>query len=124
MTVAPPPLPPRDIHPGVSPWRALGPRFAFPIVVAIALVLALNHRSSGIIGAVGALAMFALIIPIEVPLLLRNQRRRQAERMQNLPDGAFYACRGSTVLRGHRTLTTGNMIFDEEGITFIPPRDK
>ena len=32
MSVAsPPPLPPRDIEPGVSPWRTLAPRLAFPV---------------------------------------------------------------------------------------------
>jgi hypothetical protein len=124
MTISPPPLPPRDIQPGVSAWRALAPRLFVPIVVGIALVLALNHRSSGIIGAVIALAVFALIIGIEVPLILRSQRRRQEERLRSLPNGAFYTCRGSTVLPGHRALVTGNMILDQQGITFTPLREK
>ena len=83
----------------------------------------LNHRSSGIIGAAIALAGIALIIGIEVPLILRSQRRRQEEKLRSLPNGAFHACRGSTVMPGHRALVTGNMILDQQGITFTPLRD-
>jgi hypothetical protein len=124
VTVAsPPPLPPRDIQPGVSPWRALAPRLLVPIIFALVLVLALNHRSSGIIGGIIAVAVMGAIIGIEVPLLLRSQRRRQAERLRKLPNGAFYACRGSTSLPEHRIQVTGNMIFDQNGITFTPLRN-
>jgi len=90
----------------------------------MALVLALNHRSSGIIGAVIALVVIALIIGIEVPLILRSQRKRQDERLRKLPNGAFYACRGTTVLPGNRTQVAGNMVLDQRGITFTPLRDK
>ena len=124
MSVAsPPPLPPRDIEPGVSPWRTLAPRLAVPVIFAVALVLALNHRSSGIIGAVIVLAVMGAIIGIEVPLILRSQRRRQDERLRHLPNGAFYASRGSTSLAHHRIQVTGNMIFDQDGITFTPLRN-
>lgn len=122
MTTAPPPLPPRNIQPGVSPWRALAPRLVIPLVVAMALVLALNHRSSGVIGALGVLVLFGLLLGIEVPLLLRNQRRRQEERLRNLPSGAFYACRCSTVLPNRRAVATGNMILDQQGLTFTPAK--
>ncbi len=101
----------------------LAPRLAAPIIFVLALVLALNHRSGGIIGAAIALAVMGAIIGIEVPLVLRSQRRRQAGRLRQLPNGAFYACRGSASLPHYRMQVTGDRIFDQDGITFTPLRN-
>ncbi len=115
-------LPPRDIESPVPTWRTLAPRFVLPMVVMAAVVLALNHRSSGVIGVSIALAILALIVGVEVPLLLRSQRKRQEERIRSLPSGVLYACRGSTALPGHRTQFVGNLVLDQQGIVFTPHR--
>jgi hypothetical protein len=90
----------------------------------MALVLAVNHHSSGVIGAVEAVVVTALIVGTEVPLILRSQRKRQQERLRDLPKGVFFACRASTVLPGRRAVSSGNMIFDQQGITFTAQRGK
>jgi len=86
------------------------------------VLLAINHRSSGVVGAVLALAVIALIIGVEVPWLLRRQQRKQADRLRNLPDGAFYAGLASTRLPSRRGLVQGALRFEVQGASFAPLR--
>jgi hypothetical protein len=118
-----PPLSPSAIQFAVLPWQTTRLRLGVP-VIALALVLTLDLRLRGIIGAVIALGGIVLIIAIEAPVVLRSQRLRQRERLLSLPNGAFYACRGTTVLPGHRSQIAGNMILDRQGITFTPLREE
>ncbi len=120
----PPRLPPRDIEQAVSPGRSLAPRLAPLAVTPPLIILAVNHHSSGIIGAAIALGIMVLIFGAEIPLILWSQRRRQRERMRNLPHDALYACRGSMAVPGHRFPVAGDMVVNYEGITFTPLRGK
>jgi len=58
-------LPPIEIGPWKSPGRLMLARFAIPCLMGTALVLSLNHRSSGIVGALVAFVAMGLIFAVE-----------------------------------------------------------
>lgn len=107
-----------DLAAPTSVWRVLGRGFGLPLVLACCVVLGLNHRTSGIIGVLGTLAAVALILGIEVPLLLRMQRRREAERLRRLPAGTYFVRSAATVLAGRRAPVRGTLTVDLRAMTF------
>ena len=115
-------LPPCDIQLPASPWRRLALPLGLPVLATAGVVLGLNHSSSGVIGALVAVVVLAVIIGIEVPWLLRRQRRRQAGYLNRLPHGVFYAGLARTPMPGNRGPVQGSLLLDSQGMTFTPLR--
>jgi hypothetical protein len=113
-------LPPREVVPPKSSGKSLLKIFVPVAVVVVIGVLVLNHRSSGVIGVIVALAIFGLIIGIELPLILRGQRNRIERDMSTLPVGAFYKGRAEMFpVKGERRFpATGTLILDSSGVSW------
>jgi hypothetical protein len=115
-------LPERDIETPASPWRVLGPRLAIPTAFAILIFVPVVRDTKGVEAALGTLGIFILIVAIELPLLLRKQRRRQDERMRNLAPGSIYAGPAGITLPGGRREVQGDLLIDSQGVTFTPTK--
>jgi hypothetical protein len=95
------------------------------VVVVLVLLLAVAHNSAAVTGGVIAVGIMILILGVELPLIMRGQRRRQEILMNSLPNGAFYSGRASLYPpHGVRGLpTTGTILFDRAGVKFNPKKD-
>jgi hypothetical protein len=110
------------IHVASWPGQAHGlwVRLGIPSLGACMLVLVLNHRSSGLAGAAIALVVAGALVGIELPLILRAQRRAQVGLMAAAPPGMIIAV-SATVVGGGQTTRPGRqgtLAIDGSRVTF------
>jgi hypothetical protein len=127
-------LPPIEISPWKSPGRLIMARLAIPCLIGPALVLSLNHRSSGIVGALVAFVAMPLVFAVEFPLILRAHRRRREKLLREAPPGTVFASSATAPAgqplgdgtKSHRTVF-GYIRLGQEGVCFTsksrPPRE-
>ncbi len=113
-------LPPRDIPEPKTVFKQIIRTYILAIVITPVLVLAVNHHSSGVIGATVSIGLLVTIIGVELSLILRAQDRRRAALMKDLPAGGFFAEKATLLPFGgqHRPPQTGTITFTHEGVIF------
>jgi hypothetical protein len=116
-------LPPRDIPEPRNLVKSVVRIYVPIVVIVMALLLVLNHHSSGVIGGIVAVGVIALILGIELPLIVRAQDRRQQSLTEDLPEGGFYAGRASLLAHdGRRLPVLGTILFTDSGVNFSPKK--
>lgn len=117
-------LPPREIVEPRSPTKPILKIYLPAVVLMMVLVLALNHHSSGVIGATISIGVLAIIVGVEFPLIFRAQDRRQQALMRDLPEGAFFAGKASLFpFDGRRRLSMdGTIVLSADGVGFSPKK--
>lgn len=101
-------------------------RIFIPIVVVVVVGVGALAGSAGWIGGAIAVAVIALILGIELPLIRRGQQRRQQRLTEILPSGGIYLCRSSMYpIAGGRGLpTAGLLFFGESEVLFTPKKSE
>ncbi|MGN6722381.1 MAG: hypothetical protein ACTHJM_07195, partial [Marmoricola sp.] len=124
-------LPPMTLNPPVKAWIWVGRRLGIPAVVIVAVFFgsgALSGNSAEVVGALGALAFLAVLIPSELALIYAAQRRRRERMLADTPGALFaavgYAYRprtvGDTGLPRLAGRWAGRLVLDTRGISFTP----
>lgn len=99
--------------------------FAGVVVIVLVGVLAVNHRASGIEGALIGIGVIAVLVGGEFALIFRLRQRRDMKMTRGLGPGEFFAGRVSMFpFEGRRGLpASGTIVFSDVGAKFSPKRD-
>jgi hypothetical protein len=93
-----------------------------PVVVVFGVLLAIAHHAAQVEGFLIALAVMALILGIEIPLITRASRRRQERRLADMAPGVFYVGPARLPAAQGSRLTEGTVELAAQGLQFMPRR--
>jgi hypothetical protein len=118
-------LPPGDVVKSKDITRSVL-KILIPVAVVVVVGIGALAGSAGWIGGAIAVAIMALILGIELPLIRRGQHRQQQRLMESLPSRGIYQSRASMFsITGARSVpTTGLLLLDELEVRFTPKNTK
>jgi hypothetical protein len=114
-------LPPRDIVPPRSLFSVVLLRMFLPALIFAAVVTAVGRSWAIALWMLVGIGLAAILLGIELPLILRVQRRRRQAVLHGLPPDAIYQCRARARDEARPSrFVDGTLYLDSRGATFTP----